>query len=86
MLKYFRGATLKIYLYEYLTHEYFHTRKFPDLRYIINTVMTTLAQEQLLNYKTYLNVFTIHNILNYLIQPYIPIKCVRPIVTEKVSC
>ena len=34
MLKYFRGAPLKIYLHEYLTHEYFHTRKFPDLRYI----------------------------------------------------
>ena len=36
MLKYFRGAPLKIYLHEYLTHEYFHTRKFPDLRYILN--------------------------------------------------
>ena len=35
MLKYFRGAPLKIYLHEYLTHEYFHTRKFPNLRYII---------------------------------------------------
>ena len=33
MLKYFRGASLKIYLHEYLTHEYFHTRKFPDLQY-----------------------------------------------------
>ena len=33
MLKYFCGAPLKIYLHEYLTHEYFHTRKFPDLRY-----------------------------------------------------
>ena len=33
MLKYFRGAPLKIYLHEYLTHENFHTRKFPDLRY-----------------------------------------------------
>ena len=34
MLKYFRGAPLKINLHEYLTHEYFHTRKFPDLWYI----------------------------------------------------
>ena len=33
MLKFFHGAPLKIYLHEYLTHEYFHTRKFPDLRY-----------------------------------------------------
>ena len=32
VLKYFRGAPLKIYLHEYLTHEYFHTQKFPDLR------------------------------------------------------
>ena len=45
MLKYFRGAPLKIYLYEYLTHEYFHTRKFPDVWYstlmfqLIATVM-----------------------------------------------
>ena len=35
MLKYFHGAPLKIYLHEYLTHEYFHTRKFPDLRYAV---------------------------------------------------
>ena len=34
MLKYFRGTPLKIYLHEYLTHEYFHTRKFPDLWYL----------------------------------------------------
>ena len=33
MLKYFCGVPLKIYLHEYLPHEYFHTRKFPDLRY-----------------------------------------------------
>ena len=38
MLKYFRGAPLKIYLYEYLTHEYFHTQQnFPiyDIRVAI---------------------------------------------------
>ena len=35
MLKYFYGAPLKIYLHEYLIHEYFHAQKFPDLRYII---------------------------------------------------
>ena len=35
MLKYFRGAPLKFYLHEYLTHEYFHTRKFSDLRYYV---------------------------------------------------
>ena len=34
VLKYFRGAPLKIYLQEYLTHEYFHTRKLPNLRYL----------------------------------------------------
>ena len=36
----FRGVPLKIYLHEYLTHEYFHTRKFPDLQSFIasNTV------------------------------------------------
>ena len=38
MLKYFRGyqAPTKIYLQENLTREYFHTRKFPDLRYVQN--------------------------------------------------
>ena len=34
MLKYFCGAPFKIYLHEYLTPEYFHTQKFPDLRYV----------------------------------------------------
>ena len=34
MLKYFRGAAMKIYSHEHLTHEYFHTRKLPDLRYV----------------------------------------------------
>ena len=43
MLKYFRGAPLKINLHEYLTHEYFHTRKFPDLRYI-RLIRTTLSE------------------------------------------
>ena len=33
MLKYFHGALMKIYLHEHLTHEYFYTRKLPDLRY-----------------------------------------------------
>ena len=33
MLKHFRGAPTKIYLHENLTHEYFRTRKIPDLRY-----------------------------------------------------
>ena len=33
MLKYFRGAPTKIYLHEHLTHKYFHTQKFSDLRY-----------------------------------------------------
>ena len=28
MLKYFRGAPMKIYLHENLTHKYFHTQKF----------------------------------------------------------
>ena len=32
MLKYFRGAPMKIYSHEHLAHEYFHTRKFLDLR------------------------------------------------------
>ena len=32
-IKIFSWVPLKIYLHEYLTHEYFHTRKFPDLRY-----------------------------------------------------
>ena len=35
MLKYSRGVPTKIYLHEHLTHEYFHTRNFPDLRYMI---------------------------------------------------
>ena len=30
-VKIFLWGTLKIYLHEYLTHEYFHTWKFPDL-------------------------------------------------------
>ena len=34
MLKYFCGAPTKIYLHEHLTHEYFHTLKFPDLWYL----------------------------------------------------
>ena len=34
MLKYFRWAPLKINLNEnFLTHEYFHTQKFPNLQY-----------------------------------------------------
>ena len=32
-VKIFSWGTLEIYLHEYLTHEYFHTQKFPDLRY-----------------------------------------------------
>ena len=32
-LKIFRGGPTKIYLHEYLIHEYFYARKFPDLRY-----------------------------------------------------
>ena len=35
MLEYFRGAPMKIYLHKHLTHEYFHTQKFPDLRYYL---------------------------------------------------
>ena len=35
MLKYFGGAPIKINYHEHLVHEYFHTQKFPDLRYSI---------------------------------------------------
>ena len=45
MLKYFHGAPLKIYLHEYLTHEYFHTRKFPDLQQHIQHRMTTVQAQ-----------------------------------------
>ena len=37
---------MKIYMHEHLTHEYFYTRKYPDLRYTQlynnNTVVVTL--------------------------------------------
>ena len=32
-LKNFRGGPMKIYMRKHLTHEYFYTRKYPDLRY-----------------------------------------------------
>ena len=42
LLKHFHGAPMKIYLHEHLTHEYFHTRKFPDLQYFtLGSVMYT---------------------------------------------
>ena len=34
-VKIFSWGTLEIYLHEYLTHEYFHTHKFPDLCWLI---------------------------------------------------
>ena len=40
MLKYFHGAPLKNYLHEYLMHEYMHTRKFPNLRYLLHNTYT----------------------------------------------
>ena len=46
MLKHFCGAPLKIYLHEYLTQEYFHTRKFPDLRYILLGMLVPNCRDQ----------------------------------------
>ena len=34
-LKNFHGGPMKIYMHEHLTHEYFYTQKYPDLRYIV---------------------------------------------------
>ena len=39
-LKYFHGASTKIYLHEHLTHEYFHTQKF-----LYSSYYKTLAVE-----------------------------------------
>ena len=33
-LKYYCGGPLKTYLHEYLTHEYIHIQKFPDLQHL----------------------------------------------------
>ena len=32
--KFFRRKPLKIYLHEYLTHKYYHTRKIPSSQYV----------------------------------------------------
>ena len=42
----FCGAPLKIYLHEYLTHECIHTRKFPNLWYILLGMLVPNCRDQ----------------------------------------
>ena len=59
MLKYFCVAPLKIYLHEYLTHEYFHTRKFPDLWYLVSTNSYTIYVHNCIGKVMCINLLTV---------------------------